>query len=192
MEADLRMTGYDYNIAVLAYYPGVMLCELPSNMILSRVQPRYLFAVLVFGFGITVTMAGFAKNLASLVVARFFIGGEFSANLDLKTQLMLVRTECTNSIRNSIRSRCPARRTIPTELVLQKARATYALRYIHVLDRYCGHPIRTSWSRPRVTSRNCWVLWLGVDFLRKARLILSSTVTLTCSSLKAVSRALWL
>lgn len=68
------MTGHDYNIVVLAYYPGVMLCELPSNMILSRVQPRYLFAVLVFGFGITVTLAGFAKNLASLVVCRFFIG----------------------------------------------------------------------------------------------------------------------
>lgn len=68
------MTGYDYNIAVLAYYPGVMLCELPSNMILSRVQPRYLFATLVFGFGITVVLAGFAKNLASLVVCRFFIG----------------------------------------------------------------------------------------------------------------------
>lgn len=68
------MVGYQYNIAVLVFFIPVIIFEIPSNIMLSRVKPRYWISGLVFGFGITVCLAGFCTNFAGLIVARLFIG----------------------------------------------------------------------------------------------------------------------
>ncbi|KAG7111140.1 MFS transporter prlL like protein [Verticillium longisporum] len=51
LEADLGMAGYDYNLAVLVFYIPYMLLEIPSNMLLNRLKPRYYIASLVFLWG---------------------------------------------------------------------------------------------------------------------------------------------
>lgn len=51
LEADLNMTGYDYNIVVLVFYIPYILLEIPSNMLLSRVKPRYYLSGLMLGWG---------------------------------------------------------------------------------------------------------------------------------------------
>ena len=74
MESDLGMEGYDYNIAVLVFYIPYIILEIPSNMILSRVQPRYYLSALMFCWGVVIIGAGFAKSFAGLVVCRVLIG----------------------------------------------------------------------------------------------------------------------
>jgi len=74
LERDLGMTGNQYNIAVLVFYVPVILFEMPSNMMLSHIQPRYWISGLVFGFGFSVTMAGFCKNFAGLIATRVLVG----------------------------------------------------------------------------------------------------------------------
>ncbi|KAH6692276.1 MFS transporter [Plectosphaerella plurivora] len=74
LEKDLRMSGYDYNLAVLVFYIPYILLEIPSNMLLNRIKPRYYISGLITGWGLTVTLAGFCHNFAGLVVARIFIG----------------------------------------------------------------------------------------------------------------------
>jgi len=127
MERDLKMTGYDYNIVVLGmlsqahlsfflfnnyvsskwtnhfcaivFYIPYILFEIPSNIILTRVKPRFWIAILTLGWGrkliiaktplfrtiwedilknsqpiVSVTFAGFAKSFGGLLTARIFIG----------------------------------------------------------------------------------------------------------------------
>ncbi|CAG9982866.1 unnamed protein product [Clonostachys byssicola] len=74
MEKDLKMTGNQYNLVVMIFYVPYIILELPSNMILSRVQPRYYISFLVMGWGLSVTFAGFCKSFAGLMTARVFVG----------------------------------------------------------------------------------------------------------------------
>ncbi|EGY18584.1 uncharacterized protein VDAG_09110 [Verticillium dahliae VdLs.17] len=74
LEADLGMAGYDYNLAVLVFYIPYMLLEIPSNMLLNRLKPRYYIASLVFLWGLTITLAGFSTRFAHLVAARVLLG----------------------------------------------------------------------------------------------------------------------
>lgn len=74
LERDLGMVGTDYNIAIMVFYIPVILFEIPSNMMLSRIQPRYWISGLVLGFGLSVTMAGFCSNFAGLIATRILVG----------------------------------------------------------------------------------------------------------------------
>ncbi|KAJ9157685.1 MFS transporter [Pleurostoma richardsiae] len=74
LERDLGMSGYDYNIVVLVFYIPYILLEIPSNMILNRVPPRYWVGFLTMGWGLSVTFAGFCTSMGGLVTARIFIG----------------------------------------------------------------------------------------------------------------------
>ncbi|CRK30969.1 hypothetical protein BN1723_003716 [Verticillium longisporum] len=51
-----------------------MLLEIPSNMLLNRLKPRYYIASLVFLWGLTMTLAGFSTRFAHLVAARVLLG----------------------------------------------------------------------------------------------------------------------
>lgn len=62
------------SIAVLVFFIPVIIFEIPSNMMLSRVKPRYWVSGLTLGFGMSVTFAGFCTNFAGLVVSRMFVG----------------------------------------------------------------------------------------------------------------------
>ncbi|KAF5012651.1 hypothetical protein FDECE_1282 [Fusarium decemcellulare] len=74
MERDLKMTGNEYNLVVMIFYIPYILLEIPSNMILSRVQPRYYISFLVMGWGFAVTFAGFCTSFGGLMTARLFVG----------------------------------------------------------------------------------------------------------------------
>ncbi|KAI5857497.1 major facilitator superfamily domain-containing protein [Durotheca rogersii] len=74
LESDLQMTGYDYNIIVLVFYVPYILLELPSNYFFNRVEPRKFIGVIIMGWGLSVTFAGFSTSFVGLLVARIFIG----------------------------------------------------------------------------------------------------------------------
>ncbi|KAF2452660.1 major facilitator superfamily domain-containing protein [Lineolata rhizophorae] len=74
MEDDLGMTGYHYNIVVMVFYIPYVLLEIPSNMIINRIKPRYWISGLTMGWGLSVTFAGFSTSFGGLLTARIFIG----------------------------------------------------------------------------------------------------------------------
>ncbi|KAH8886227.1 MFS general substrate transporter [Thozetella sp. PMI_491] len=74
MEKDLHMGSYDYNIVVMVFYIPYILLEIPSNMILNRVLPRYWIGFLTMGWGMSVCFAGFCKTWQTLLVSRIFLG----------------------------------------------------------------------------------------------------------------------
>ncbi|KAH6897069.1 major facilitator superfamily domain-containing protein [Thelonectria olida] len=74
LEKDLNMSGYQYNLVVMIFYIPYIILEIPSNMLLTRVQPRYWISFLTFGWGLSVTFAGFCTSFGGLMTARLFVG----------------------------------------------------------------------------------------------------------------------
>ena len=75
LEASLGMTGNDYNIALVVFFIPYVLCEVPSNILLSKFKrPSYYIGILVTCWGIVMTMSGVTGSFAGLLVTRFLIG----------------------------------------------------------------------------------------------------------------------
>jgi hypothetical protein len=74
MDADIGLTGDDYNLAVSILTIGYMLAQLPSNMLLTRVRPSiYLPVTCIVWSSVAIATAG-VKNAQHLFVVRFFLG----------------------------------------------------------------------------------------------------------------------
>lgn len=85
------MTGEDYNVALVVFFipyvgihmryhcysthPRQVLCEVPSNILLSKfTRPSYYIGVLVTCWGVVMTMSGVTQSFAGLCITRFLIG----------------------------------------------------------------------------------------------------------------------
>jgi hypothetical protein len=74
MDADIGLTGDDYNLAVSILTIGYMLAQLPSNMLLTRVRPSiYLPVTCIVWSSVAIATAG-VKNAQHLFVVRLFPG----------------------------------------------------------------------------------------------------------------------
>ncbi|KAF5353280.1 hypothetical protein D9756_008136 [Leucocoprinus leucothites] len=74
LEADLRLTDRQYKIAVTTLYAPYILSEIPSNLILKRVGPRWLLPTILTIWGAITCLQGTITNFQGLLAARFFIG----------------------------------------------------------------------------------------------------------------------
>ncbi|KIV90145.1 hypothetical protein PV10_07485 [Exophiala mesophila] len=75
MDQDLELRlGARYNIALLVFFIGYALFELPSNYILRIVGARVWIPILVLLWGICCLLMGFVTNWWSLVILRAFLG----------------------------------------------------------------------------------------------------------------------
>lgn len=74
MAKDLRLVGYRFNIASSVFYVVYLLVEVPSNIILKRVGPRFYLPALVVGFGFVSMCTAWVKDFEQLCVARAFLG----------------------------------------------------------------------------------------------------------------------
>ncbi|PKS12288.1 hypothetical protein jhhlp_001588 [Lomentospora prolificans] len=72
-ELDLRI-GFRINWAICIFYIIYLLVEVPSNIILKRVGPRFWIPFLVTGFGIVTIGMAFVKSFEGLLVARAILG----------------------------------------------------------------------------------------------------------------------
>lgn len=52
LEADLNMTGHDYNVALLIFFIPYVLLEVPSNLVLKRFAPSWWISGIMFCWGI--------------------------------------------------------------------------------------------------------------------------------------------
>lgn len=69
------MTGNDYNIALMVFFVPYVLCEVPSQLLLSKFQkPSFYIGILVTCWGTVMTLSGVTSSFAGLLVTRFLIG----------------------------------------------------------------------------------------------------------------------
>ncbi|KAM0789056.1 hypothetical protein ACM66B_003119 [Microbotryomycetes sp. NB124-2] len=74
MEKDLGMSGYDYNIALTAFYASYIVFEIPSNLMAKAVGPGRWLPILTIGFGILSLATAFVHSFGALVAVRFLLG----------------------------------------------------------------------------------------------------------------------
>lgn len=74
MEEDLELVGYRFNWALTCFYIPYLLIEVPSNILLKYLGPRFYIPALVIGFGFVSMCTAFVDNFNQLCVARAFLG----------------------------------------------------------------------------------------------------------------------
>ncbi|KAK0623274.1 major facilitator superfamily domain-containing protein [Immersiella caudata] len=74
LEADLGLTGVQFNTALTIFFIPYVLFEIPSNILLKRLSPRLYLSGCCFGFGLVTTLQGFCTSYGGLLAARFFLG----------------------------------------------------------------------------------------------------------------------
>lgn len=74
MAEDLELVGYRFNWALSIFYIVYLLVEVPSNIILKKVGPKYYIPFLVAGFGFVSLCTAFVDDFAQLCTARAFLG----------------------------------------------------------------------------------------------------------------------
>ena len=71
---DLKLTDYDYRIALTILYVPYIMAEIPSNLLVKKVGANIFLPLLVTAWGIVATLQGIVINKEGLWADRFFLG----------------------------------------------------------------------------------------------------------------------
>jgi sugar phosphate permease len=74
MGESIDISGVRFNWALSIFYIVYLLVEVPSNIILKRVGPRFYIPFLVVGFGFVSICTAFIQSFTGLMIARTFLG----------------------------------------------------------------------------------------------------------------------
>ncbi|KAM3422324.1 hypothetical protein BST61_g2683 [Cercospora zeina] len=74
MDEDLELTGARYNVALLVFFIGYGLFELPSNYVIRRLGARFWLSFLITTWGACVLGMGFVDDWRILSVLRALLG----------------------------------------------------------------------------------------------------------------------
>ncbi|KAF2849347.1 MFS general substrate transporter [Plenodomus tracheiphilus IPT5] len=74
MGEDLKLVGYRFNWVTSIFYIIYMFVEVPSNIILKRIGPKYYLPFLVVGFGFVSLCSAFVHSFEGLMAARAMLG----------------------------------------------------------------------------------------------------------------------
>lgn len=74
MDVDLELTGARYNVALLVFFIGYGLFELPSNYVIRRLGARWWLSFLITAWGVCVLGMGFVDHWSILAVLRALLG----------------------------------------------------------------------------------------------------------------------
>ncbi|OAQ66101.2 major facilitator superfamily protein [Pochonia chlamydosporia 170] len=74
MNDDLKLFGYRYNLILTVFFIFYLAVEIPSNVILKNVGPRWYLPTLVFCFGFVSLCTAFVQSYASMLVVRALLG----------------------------------------------------------------------------------------------------------------------
>ncbi|KAF5975630.1 nicotinamide mononucleotide permease [Fusarium bulbicola] len=75
LEADLNMSGEDYNIALFTFFILYILLEVPCNILLKNMRPSLFLSAVMTGWGIVTICQGLTQSFAGLIACRVIIGG---------------------------------------------------------------------------------------------------------------------
>lgn len=71
---DLHLSSWDYTIALAVLYPPYIVLEVPSNLVLKRIGPKYWIPLLVVCWGVVSTLQGKVTSRTGLYINRAFLG----------------------------------------------------------------------------------------------------------------------
>ncbi|PSN71387.1 putative MFS transporter [Corynespora cassiicola Philippines] len=74
LEADLKLTGYDYNAILSVFYISYIVFEIPSNMMCKWMGPGWFIPIISLGFGICSVGTAFVDDFAGVCGVRFLLG----------------------------------------------------------------------------------------------------------------------
>lgn len=68
------MHGSDFNLATSIFFVGYLLCQLPSNLLITRLPPSYYLSVAATVWGVVSTCNGAVQSFGQLVAVRLILG----------------------------------------------------------------------------------------------------------------------
>ncbi|KAK6380831.1 hypothetical protein LTS17_005032 [Exophiala oligosperma] len=74
LQEDLKISSYQYQVAITVTYAPYIASEIPSNLLLRRIGPRIYIPSLCFSWGVISTLQCLVQNYSGLIVCRFFLG----------------------------------------------------------------------------------------------------------------------
>jgi MFS family permease len=74
MEEDLQMYGNQLVTSTSIYTVGYVIGQIPSNLLLTRVSPRWVIPALEVGWGISTICTSSVKSYQTLYAMRFLVG----------------------------------------------------------------------------------------------------------------------
>ncbi|KDN41956.1 MFS general substrate transporter [Tilletiaria anomala UBC 951] len=74
MNKTLHLTSSEYNLAVSIFFVLYCFLEVPSNIALKRLGAKTWLPIIVFGWGVVMTLHGIVQSATGLTVARLFLG----------------------------------------------------------------------------------------------------------------------
>ena len=74
LEPDLHITDTQYNLALTIFFFSYSVFEVPSNIFLKRLRPSIWLSLLMFLWGIMMTVQGLVHNYGGLFGMRWMLG----------------------------------------------------------------------------------------------------------------------
>ncbi|KAK4055978.1 hypothetical protein OIO90_002972 [Microbotryomycetes sp. JL221] len=74
LEEDLGLVGNQYQIALVVFFVGYVITEVPSNILLKLLRPTRFIPAIMLAWGTVMTLMGIVHNFEGLTAARFFLG----------------------------------------------------------------------------------------------------------------------
>lgn len=75
LQDDLQLDNNEYSTCLSILYVGYILMQVPSNMIINRIQrPSLYIAAVMIVWGLVSTLSGVVTNFTGMVLIRFFLG----------------------------------------------------------------------------------------------------------------------
>lgn len=74
MADDLNLVGVRFNWVTSIFYIIYIFVEVPSNILLKAIGPKFYLPLLVVGFGLVSLCSAFVQSFEGLLTARAFLG----------------------------------------------------------------------------------------------------------------------
>ena len=74
LEADLNMTGTQFNLSISILFVGYLTMQLPSNLLITRMRPSLYLGITMLVWGGVCAATAAVQNFAQLLVVRVFLG----------------------------------------------------------------------------------------------------------------------
>ncbi|EXF84960.1 major facilitator superfamily transporter [Colletotrichum fioriniae PJ7] len=74
LEKDLGMSGTEFNTTVSILFVGYVLMQIPSNMLITRIQPGMYMSAWMLIWAVVSGCTALVQNYGGLVACRFFLG----------------------------------------------------------------------------------------------------------------------
>ncbi|KAL2834381.1 major facilitator superfamily domain-containing protein [Aspergillus cavernicola] len=74
LESDLGLSPQQYSWCLTIFFIPYAIFEVPSNLVLKFLKPSIWLPIIMFIWGLTMCLMGFAQNYSGLLAGRFFLG----------------------------------------------------------------------------------------------------------------------